>query len=129
MRLVELNPKFMKYGKEIADKGHGRTLPDGSTQWGGFEVDVLGEVNTVAEADLISFLCPKCFLANKGSKGTHSVFVWFKDRPGIPPGTNNNVRWTVAGNSFENLTTTPSVLCTSGCKWHGFITNGEVSII
>lgn len=37
--------------------------------------------------------------------------------------------WQRTGATFETLTLTPSILRTyssCGCKWHGFITNGEV---
>lgn len=37
--------------------------------------------------------------------------------------------WQRSGETFDTLTLTPSVLRTysaCGCRWHGFITNGEV---
>lgn len=31
-----------------------------------------------------------------------------------------------SGDTFENLTLSPSILRLNNCRWHGFITNGEV---
>jgi hypothetical protein len=128
MKLTDLDPQFLKCVKGIAGEGHGRTLPDGTTQWGGFEVDEYHHVDSLSEADLVSFLCPKCFEANKGPVGTHSVHVYFEGR-NVPPSINNGVRWPVSGTGYGDLTTTPSILLKGGCNWHGYITNGEVTII
>jgi hypothetical protein len=38
--------------------------------------------------------------------------------------------WQRTGETFETLTTTPSILRSKekgGCGWHGFITNGDVT--
>lgn len=89
---------------------------------------------TLEEAQGIMFLCPKCFDANKGSVGTHSVICWFAGRISDDmdprPG-----RWTPQGTSIDDLTFVPgtpprsvSVLLTGGCGWHGFIRNGEASL-
>lgn len=86
------------------------------------------EVDTLAEAQGVLFLCPACFKTNNGPIGTHSVMTWFRDR-GVPddevprPG-----RWQVASSStgLDDLTLTPSVLLPGpGCGWHGFVTNGD----
>jgi hypothetical protein len=88
-------------------------------------------VKTIAEASGIVFLCPKCFEANGGPVGTHVVVCWSRSR-GVPdsavPGPG---RWLLRGTTFEDLTLdgdggSRSVLLTSGCCWHGFVTNGEV---
>jgi hypothetical protein len=34
--------------------------------------------------------------------------------------------WQREGETFEALTLRPSILRMSGCRWHGFITNGEI---
>lgn len=34
--------------------------------------------------------------------------------------------WDRSGESFDDLTLTPSIQRGDGCGWHGFITNGEV---
>lgn len=82
-----------------------------------------------AEANGIMFLCPKCFAANKGSVGTHSVICWFtgvsqewSPKPG---------RWNASGTGLDDLTFVPpgavSVLLIGGCEWHGFVKNGDAS--
>lgn len=35
--------------------------------------------------------------------------------------------WKRTGDTFETLTLTPSIQRVGGCKWHGHITNGEVT--
>jgi hypothetical protein len=80
-----------------------------------------------AEAQGIRFLCPKCFEANGGAAGTHSVLCWFADK-GVPadksPGP---ARWPATGTGVEDITLTPSVLLLGGCGWHGWIKNGVVT--
>lgn len=85
-------------------------------------------VRTLAEADGVMYLCPKCYAANKGRAGTHMVLNWFEgkvpDERDPKPG-----RWNPVGTSLDDLTFVPgkksqSVLLTSGCAWHGFVTNG-----
>lgn len=129
MKLTELHPRFMR--REI------RMQP--------IQVDWKPEdcaphqlqprvmhvkVDTLAEADGIFFLCPKCFLANKGPVGTHGVICWFEGK--VPddaqpaPG-----RWNPTGSGFADLsfvpgTKTRSVQLVGGCAWHGHLTNGDV---
>jgi hypothetical protein len=93
-------------------------------------------VDTLPESQGIIFLCPKCYVTNKGVVGTHSVICWFRHR-GVPddydpkPG-----RWTPNGTGLDDLTFIPgvppiavSVLLTGdGCGWHGFIRNGDASL-
>jgi hypothetical protein len=78
-------------------------------------------VETIAEADGIMFLCPKCF-------ATHSILCWrprvdASHRPG--PG-----RWEFEGASYNDLTLvagSSSVFLTGdGCKAHFFVRNGEI---
>ena len=88
-------------------------------------------VDTLQEAQGISFLCPKCYAANKGPAGTHSVLCWFAGK-GVPdelspkPG-----RWVPQGTNFDDLTFVgpgaASILLTGGCGWHGFIHEGEAA--
>lgn len=42
--------------------------------------------------------------------------------PPIEPGKG----WQRTGEAFDTLTLTPSILRMEECKWHGFITNGEI---
>jgi hypothetical protein len=120
MKLTELEPRFVRYKPGVTvwavpDPQTGQLIP-----------------LTFAEAQGVEFLCPLCFTKNSGPVGTHICDVTFADR-NVPDalGSHNtegkSVRWTVSGDSFQNLTTTPSILLEGGCGWHGFITNGEIS--
>jgi hypothetical protein len=126
MRLLDPDPHFLWYTVETADSDHGCIQPDGITQWGGFDVDSFHYIDRIADADGITFLCPKCFEANGGSIGTHSVQIYF--RSGIVPsdlGRNREgqtVRWSVTkGTGYDDLVLSPSILLLGGCGWHGFI--------
>lgn len=125
MRLIELEPQFIRCAVAMADENHGRQLPDGTTQWGGFEIDVFHDVDDLAEADGIIFLCPKCFASNGGPVGTHSVMIYFANR-NAPDRLGHNaagqvVRWIVRGTGYSDLVTAPSILQQCGCAWHGYI--------
>ncbi len=90
-------------------------------------------VDTVAEADQLTFLCPECFAKNGGSKGTHSVMVTLAgrsvpDEAGSRDNTGKPSRWTVqSGTTIDDLVLTPSILlgagqpAEQGCHWHGFV--------
>ena len=95
--------------------------------------EYLPDVDTLAEADGVMFLCPKCFGQNGGPVGTHAVLCWFvgkvADDVDPKPG-----RWTPTGTGLHDLTFVPSagrsqsVLLTGGsCGWHGHIVNGEAA--
>jgi len=105
MRLSELEPKFLKF---IDETSYQRT-------------------DTSEGADGLLFLCPKCFKANHGPVGTHSVLCW---SPHIPqsiypsPG-----RWEMYGTGYDDLTLvagSSSILLQGGCNAHFFIKNGEI---
>lgn len=93
-------------------------------------VAYIPEVDSLAEADGVWFLCPKCYAENGGRIGTHSVICWFvgkvSDDVDPKPG-----RWTPTGTGLHDLTFVPSpersqsVLLTGGCLWHGFVVNGD----
>jgi hypothetical protein len=88
-------------------------------------------VATPAEADGVSFVCPKC-LHNNGMKrpGVHSIICW---KPNVPlkvsPGPG---RWDMTGTSYADLSLvagSSSVLVRKeegGCGAHFFITNGQI---
>lgn len=88
------------------------------------------DVETVAEADHIMFLCPACFAKNDGPVGTHSVMVSFAGR-NIPDdagsrGAQGPTRWEASGTNLDDLVLTPSILLNSSgpadtCHWHGFV--------
>lgn len=118
MRLLELDPKLIT-GTEDEESGN---LKYQHTQ------DEAGNPIALERAMGVRFLCPKCFVANNGKVGTHSVVCWFNGS-GVPdywsPGPG---RWNVAGGSgVDDLTLTPSIQLHAACAWHGFITNGEVT--
>ena len=90
-------------------------------------------VPTLAEAQGIRFLCPKCFKANGGPVGTHGVICWSRSRGAPEDATPLPGRWTLDGTGVDDLTingdppgNARSVLLLGGCEWHGFVTNGEI---
>jgi len=48
---------------------------------------------------------------------------------GGPPVDGPKHVWTRTGDTFETLTLRPSILRMDGCRWHGFVTNGEVETL
>lgn len=108
MTLLELEPQFLKRN----DDTH------------------FQEVDTLAEADGIQFVCPKC-LENNGMvrAGVHSIVCW---APSVPQTTQPGPgRWNMQGTSFRDLSLvagSSSVLLTGegGCHAHFFVTNGEI---
>ncbi len=110
MKLADLDAKF------IVREADGKT-------W--------SSTDELSKASGVMFLCPKCFAANGGKVGTHSVVCWFNGR-GVPDDASPKPgRWNPAGTGLDDLTFVPpgavSVLLTSGCGWHGFVTNGEAA--
>lgn len=97
-----------------------RTTPDGHYV-----------VPTLMEAQGVRFLCPKCFMANKGPVGTHMVICWSRSR-GTPEDRDPKPgRWSLHGTSIDDLhlegdpvggARSIQLLC--GCNWHGFINHG-----
>jgi hypothetical protein len=89
------------------------------------------EVDNIQDAHGIMFLCPKCFQANNGGVGTHSVICWFKGR-GVSDDENPKPgRWEAVGTGLNDLTLkagSSSILLTGGCQWHGFIRNGTATV-
>lgn len=117
MKLSKLQPKWLRYSNKCG-------------------AIFIREVDSIDQAQGVRFSCPKCWLANQGPRGTHGVICWSRSR-GVPddasPGPG---RWKMIGTGFHDLTlqadppsTRSSVLLTSGCRWHGHVTRGQVSII
>lgn len=137
MRLVELDPRFVRYESRVGTWT--RTVGDPLFYKPGDPTEeVTGPqvwtipVETLADAQGIWFLCPACFVKNGGAVGTHSVDVTFADRGATDDQGSHNregrpVRWRVSGIDFASLTLQPSIDLTPACTWHGFITNGEVT--
>lgn len=94
------------------------TGPDGSFR----------QQEELAGSDGVWFLCPLCFKKNGSEVGTHHVLCWWVGvDPAIGPKPG---RWTPQGTGLDDLTFVPSpgrsqsVAITTGCRWHGFVTNG-----
>ncbi len=115
VKLTSLEPQFIRH--EFRDGG-----------------EFLCDVPTLDQAQGIEFLCPGCFEKNGGAVGTHQIICWSRSR-GTPdevrPGPG---RWKMTGTGFDDLTldadppnSARSVALTSGCRWHGYVTNGEVT--
>lgn len=104
-------------------------------------------VEHIDEAQGLRFLCPKCYLANRGAIGTHSVICWSRSRGVADTETPGPGRWKIEGTAFHDLTlnadlpsgarsidltvrkprTAEDGPWTPSCGWHGFVTNGEVT--
>lgn len=91
-------------------------------------------VDTLAEAQGVSFLCPKCFAASNGPVGTHSVVCWSESRGAPADAVPGPGRWKLDGTGLHDLTlnadpprSARSVLLNGGCAWHGFVTNGDAA--
>jgi hypothetical protein len=71
-------PKFVR-AEALADRTHGPfTDADVEEQTG--PAAYVPEVDVLAEADGVRFLCPKCCAENEGPVGTHSVLCGFVGR-------------------------------------------------
>lgn len=57
---------------------------------------------------------------------SHQLYVPFKNPLDGGPSVNDR-GWDRAGDTFDTLTLNPSVLRLEGCKWHGWIKNGEAT--
>lgn len=100
MKLVDLHPHWVGAG------GEGITSADGTPA-------------PRREGIGIMFDCP-C------GQPDDVVFVHMKpplDGGPVLPGTRC---WDRVGDTFETLSLTPSILKLDGCKWHGYVTNGEI---
>lgn len=109
---------------------HGRQMEDGTTQWGGFPAHTFSTVRKFRNADRVSFLCPMCFAANGGPKGTHRIAIDFEGRGTPDEACMHNsdgqpVRWNASGTSLADLTLAPSIQIIGGCNWHGYIRQGR----
>jgi hypothetical protein len=98
MKLTELNPKFLDSG------GEGVTNADGSPA---------PERRGVA----LAIDCP-CGCGRQ-------LCVPFKNPFDGGPSIYGDRGWTREGDTFDNLTLSPSIQRMDGCGWHGFVRNGE----
>lgn len=83
-------------------------------------------VDDIRQANGVRFACPLCYLANDGLVGTHGILCWDPSVPAdITPGPG---RWQLTGTSLSDLTLiagSSSIKLESGCRWHGYVRNGE----
>jgi hypothetical protein len=134
MKLRDLEAYFTKYVERAVPSDQ---FVDGIKHPDGIERSY-HRVATLAEADGIWFLCPKCFAANGGRVGTHTVGVGFTN---APPGSymkdlqGRDTRWQViSGAGLDDLVLSPSILLLTHenpppswfCAWHGFVGSSGV---
>lgn len=138
MKLIDLQPQFYRYDRRITEVDH--CIGDPAT-WRerGCPTEKLVEprdwrvpCDTLTEAQCVWFVCPKCSQAAGELPGCHYVEVPFADRgviagQGVKNSKGEDVRWSVSGTGYGDLTTQPSILVEGGCNWHGHLTNGEVT--
>lgn len=79
------------------------------------------QVDAYDDADGILFDCPGC--------REHPILVWSSKAPPGLAADMDGKRWTMTGTGLHDLTLVPSVLLLSGCRWHGVVTNGEVTTV
>lgn len=91
------------------------------------------QVEHLAEADGVAFLCPKCYFDEPvGPVGTHSVICWFVGR--VPDDVDPRPgRWVPAGSGLVDLTfvgpNAASVQITGGCNAHFYVKHGTVELL
>ena len=127
-KLRELEANFLRYERRM--ETHRFRLPDGTEEERTGLSTYYITVEKLAEAQGVQVLCPLCFAKNNGKVGTHAVICWFNNRgvtEDIAPGPG---RWNPKGNGLDYLTFIPPgavsvLLLGEGCKWHGFVANGE----
>lgn len=108
-KLTDLNPQWLGHGGEHVyaskeDAEVGKSIP---------YRDKVG----------VEFDCP---CGNKDEQ--HRLFIEFKNPPdgGPPCDPRAHATWHRYGDTFETLSLSPSIQRHTPCKWHGYITNGEV---
>lgn len=108
MRLADLEPQFVGAGGEgISDKD-GNPVPR-------------------REGVALVFKCP-CGI-NHDSIGESDLICLHFSNPldGGSPLERVGHTWERTGDTFDTLTIRPSIQRLTGCRWHGFITDGEVT--
>lgn len=110
MTLLELHPRFMRLTR----------TEEPPERWSWHEVE------TLAEADGVSFLDPKEYQESEGKRAC-TILCWFRGRQ-IPDDLNPGPgRWTPTGSGLQDLTLMPSVDCSKHGGWHGHVTEGKIA--
>lgn len=110
---------------------------------GGWHERGYSVLDSVEGAQGVMFQCPLCAEACEPGEedgrrfvhGAHYIICWFRNprnAPRVPDDADPKPgRWNFEGDTIDALTFTgpeaASVLLTSGCRWHGFVRNGETS--
>jgi hypothetical protein len=77
-----------------------------------------GNTDDLTKADSLAFVCPASDPSNPVlCGGGHGILIGI---PGKPP---ESPSWAFNGD-LQNPSLSPSVNCTGGCRWHGYLTNG-----
>ena len=71
--------------------------------------------------------CPHCKATRLAVPFHHSDRAAMEDAYILAHAPSTGHIWTVTGDSFENLSLSPSVDASNCGHWHGFITNGEAT--
>lgn len=100
MKLTELNPRW------------------------GIDADIVISGTEIHDPDrhgmAVTFDCPHC-------AGAVRLAVWIANPiDGKPPTDSATYLWQRTGESFEDLSLSPSIDASKHGHWHGFITNGEI---
>lgn len=101
MKLTELNPHWVGAGGEGVTDKDGNPVPE--RKGVGIEFDCPSGCNR------------PCFVSFTNPLDGGQAF------------NNGHVTWERTGETFDTLTIRPSIQRMDGCKWHGFVTNGEVT--
>lgn len=56
------------------------------------------------------------------------MFIPFRNPPdgGVPYDGNEHPTWVRTGEDFSSMSLQPSIQRNTDCRWHGFLTNGEM---
>jgi hypothetical protein len=101
VKLTDLQPRWVRAGGEGTTDAAGAPVPER-----------LGVG--------VSFECP-C------GCGGPRVYVQFSNPlDGGPPVADGDGHWARTGETFETLDLQPSIQRLRGCRWHGFVRNGEI---
>lgn len=112
LKLLNLDPQFIRYEEQ-----YGRVI--------------YHHVGEIQDAQGIRFCCPKC--THEGVEGVHWIICWSGER-GVPPDAYPGPgRWRLKGTDYDDLTLEgegggSSIHVTTGCGYHGFLTNGECTL-
>lgn len=103
MKLTDLNPRFVGADFDRGQDKDGNQIPERSG---------IG----------LTFDCP---CGNCGRR----PYVGFKNPidGGAPYASDGQPLWDRTGDTFETITIKPSILRKEECKWHGYLTNGEIT--